>query len=69
MNTDVEGSTSLWEWSHSVAMKAIDMHDRIMRSKMAEFHGFEVPPPDLAHRAGQCFGPQSLQAAQRAGLG
>lgn len=40
--TDVEGSTELWEWNNKVMMQAINLHDRIMRSQISKFGGYEV---------------------------
>ncbi|KAK9818038.1 hypothetical protein WJX72_006076 [[Myrmecia] bisecta] len=40
--TDVEGSTELWEWNHEAMNEAIDVHDRVMRSQLTKFHGYEV---------------------------
>ena len=42
VSTDVEGSTELWEWDRDAMDAATKIHDRIMRSKLAEFYGFEV---------------------------
>ena len=50
VSTDVESSTDLWEWDKHCAMRSIDLHDKIMRTKMAEFNGFEARP----HPAGSC---------------
>ncbi|KAK9791166.1 hypothetical protein WJX73_003369 [Symbiochloris irregularis] len=40
--TDIEGSTELWEWDSSAMMIASGLHDRILRSHLAEFNGHEV---------------------------
>ena len=40
--TDVEGSTELWEWDSQTMMAAISLHDKLMRSLMAHYHGYEV---------------------------
>lgn len=40
--TDVQGSTELWEWNNRVMMEAINLHDRIMRSQISKFDGYEV---------------------------
>ena len=40
--TDIEGSTELWEWDASVMMEAQALHDRIIRSQLAQFCGYEV---------------------------
>lgn len=42
VSTDVEGSTELWEWDREAMDAATKVHDRIMRSKLASFHGYEV---------------------------
>lgn len=42
VNTDVEGSTELWEWNREVMDLATKVHDRVMRSKLTAFHGYEV---------------------------
>ena len=40
--TDVEGSTELWEWDADVTSAAIALHDRLLRSYMGRFYGYEV---------------------------
>jgi hypothetical protein len=40
--TDVEGSTELWEWDADVASAAIALHDRLLRSYISRFYGYEV---------------------------
>ena len=40
--TDVEGSTELWEWDNTAMTEAQAIHDRIMRSQLTEFCGYEV---------------------------
>ena len=40
--TDVESSTELWEWDRVSMMEAIAIHDRIMRSNLRRYHGYEV---------------------------
>ena len=40
--TDVQGSTELWEWNNKAMMEAINLHDRIMRSQMTKFGGYET---------------------------
>ncbi|KAK9791857.1 hypothetical protein WJX73_005571 [Symbiochloris irregularis] len=40
--TDVEASTELWEWDRLSMMEAIAIHDRIMRSNLRRFQGYEV---------------------------
>ena len=42
MLTDVEGSTELWEWDRCAMSEANAIHDRIMRSQLAKFCGYEV---------------------------
>ena len=42
MLTDVESSTELWEWDRVSTMEAIAIHDRIMRSNLRLYHGYEV---------------------------
>lgn len=42
MLTDIEGSTELWEWNADVMMAAISLHDRIIRSQLAQYCGYEV---------------------------
>lgn len=42
VSTDVEGSTELWEWDREAMDAATKVHDRIMRSKLSDFHGYEV---------------------------
>ena len=50
--TDVEGSTMLWEWNHAVMDEAIEVHDRVMRSQLFRFGGYEIatgePPTVLS---------------------
>ena len=40
--TDIEGSTELWEWDAVTMMTAINLHDRIIRTQLAQYHGYEV---------------------------
>ena len=40
--TDIEGSTELWEWDAGSMMLAVSLHDRILRSQLSRFNGFEV---------------------------
>ena len=40
--TDVEGSTELWEWDKDAMNEAQALHDRILRSQITEFYGYEV---------------------------
>ncbi|GAX75844.1 hypothetical protein CEUSTIGMA_g3287.t1 [Chlamydomonas eustigma] len=40
--TDVEGSTELWEWDTEIVAVAIDLHDKLLRSYMSKFNGYEV---------------------------
>ena len=40
--TDVEGSTSLWQSSYRVMRDALEIHDRTLRSTLAECRGYEV---------------------------
>jgi class 3 adenylate cyclase len=40
--TDVEGSTSMWEWNSAVMQDAIFIHDTIIRHQIAEHSGVEV---------------------------
>lgn len=40
--TDVQGSTELWEWNNKAMMEAINLHDRIMRSQITKFGGYET---------------------------
>ena len=42
VTSDVEGSTELWEWDREAMDSATKVHDRIMRSKLGTFHGYEV---------------------------
>lgn len=42
VSTDVEGSTELWEWDRDAMDAATKLHDRVMRSKLSQFHGYEV---------------------------
>ena len=42
VSTDVEGSTELWEWDRDAMDAATKIHDRVMRSKLSLFHGYEV---------------------------
>lgn len=59
--TDVEGSTDLWEWDKESMMEAISIHDNILRSHLAENHGYEVATevycrffPIMLYRAAGC---------------
>ena len=40
--TDIEGSTELWEWDSDAMMEALNLHDRIIRSQLAQYCGYEV---------------------------
>ena len=40
--TDVQGSTELWEWDEGVMNDAQSLHDRIIRSRITEFFGYEA---------------------------
>ena len=40
--TDVQGSTTQWEMHPLVMEKALEMHDKVMRSHIEEFTGYEV---------------------------
>ncbi|KAK9834423.1 hypothetical protein WJX74_001487 [Apatococcus lobatus] len=40
--TDIEGSTSLWEWNDKVMDQALTIHDSILRSMLGKHYGFEV---------------------------
>ncbi|KAK9788833.1 hypothetical protein WJX73_006132 [Symbiochloris irregularis] len=40
--TDVEGSTELWEWDEDAMTEAQAIHDRIIRSQLQKFAGYEV---------------------------
>lgn len=42
VSTDVEGSTALWEWDREAMDAATKVHDRIMRSRLGAFYGYEV---------------------------
>jgi class 3 adenylate cyclase len=42
VSTDVEGSTELWEWDRDAMDAATKVHDKIMRSKLSAFHGYEI---------------------------
>ena len=40
--TDVEGSTELWEWNRNAMTLATETHDRLIRSQLSRFHGYEI---------------------------
>lgn len=40
--TDVEGSTTLWEWNSQAMASAITMHDTVMRKLLRRYSGYEV---------------------------
>ena len=40
--TDVEGSTELWEWDTHTMVEAFALHDRLLRSQLGQFYGYEV---------------------------
>lgn len=42
VSTDVEGSTELWEWDKKAMDDAQAIHDRIIRSELKKFCGYEV---------------------------
>lgn len=52
--TDVEGSTELWEWDKEAMDEAQAQHDRIMRSQLSHFCGYEVGSRSCCLRA--CWG-------------
>lgn len=37
-----QGSTELWEWDTELAAEAFLLHDRLLRTFMAAFYGYEV---------------------------
>eukprot|EP00899_Mesostigma_viride_P005360 jgi/Mesvir1/14825/Mv05452-RA.4 len=39
--TDIEGSTSLWEWNPAVMKKALAIHHNVCRSLLPKYHGYE----------------------------
>jgi hypothetical protein len=41
-HTTTQGSTELWEWDTTQAADAFMLHDRIMRSYLSRFYGYEV---------------------------
>ena len=40
--TDVEGSTSLWEWNSHIMNSALSLHDYTLRSLLPKYFGYEV---------------------------
>ncbi|KAL3142345.1 hypothetical protein ABBQ38_002682 [Trebouxia sp. C0009 RCD-2024] len=40
--TDVEGSTSLWEWNSRIMNSALALHDYTLRSLLPKYFGYEV---------------------------
>lgn len=42
IHTDVEGSTELWEWDKDTMDVAQSLHDRLLRSQLSKFYGYEV---------------------------
>ena len=44
VSTDVEGSTELWEWDKDTLSDAFALHDRILRSQLTKYFGYEVCP-------------------------
>eukprot|EP00899_Mesostigma_viride_P028397 jgi/Mesvir1/8742/Mv02665-RA.1 len=39
--TDIEGSTSLWEWNPEVMKRSLAIHHRVLRSLLPKYHGYE----------------------------
>eukprot|EP00899_Mesostigma_viride_P014345 jgi/Mesvir1/22911/Mv19429-RA.2 len=39
--TDIEGSTSLWEWDPVVMKKALAIHHNVLRTLLPKYHGYE----------------------------
>eukprot|EP00899_Mesostigma_viride_P002345 jgi/Mesvir1/12110/Mv00375-RA.1 len=39
--TDIEGSTSLWEWNPEVMKRALQIHHHVLRTLLPRFHGYE----------------------------
>ena len=40
--TDVEGSTSLWEWNSRIMNSVLALHDYTLRSLLPKYFGYEV---------------------------
>ena len=40
--TDVESSTSLWEWNSRIMNSALALHDYTLRSLLPKYFGYEV---------------------------
>jgi len=40
--TDVQGSTSLWEWDADIVKEAVEVHEKILRDNCVRFMGFEI---------------------------
>jgi len=40
--TDVQGSTSLWEWDAEIVKEAVSIHEKILRDNCVRFNGFEI---------------------------
>ena len=40
--TDVEASTSLWEWNSRIMNAALALHDYTLRSLLPKYFGYEV---------------------------
>jgi len=40
--TDVQGSTSLWEWDSDIVKEAVSIHEKILRDNCVRFNGFEI---------------------------
>ncbi len=51
--TDVEGSTSLWEWNSRIMNSALALHDHTLRSLLPKYFGYEVSLP--AHLLRLCL--------------
>eukprot|EP00899_Mesostigma_viride_P004452 jgi/Mesvir1/14007/Mv02855-RA.1 len=39
--TDIEGSTSLWEWNPSIMNKALVTHHKVLRALLPKYYGYE----------------------------
>ncbi|KAL3161919.1 hypothetical protein ABBQ38_009004 [Trebouxia sp. C0009 RCD-2024] len=42
VQSDIEGSTEIWEWDSQVMQRALDTHDTVLRALLARYYGYEV---------------------------
>ena len=65
--TDVEASTSLWEWNSRTMNAALALHDHTLRSLLPKYFGYEVSarPPKIPHSLLVCYNSRSTPCGWR----